>query len=71
MKKMDSFENNKRLDRITSVAYAVGAAVAISANNPFSVLRFRLQTMPELLRQGELITPYQGLFDCAKRILKE
>jgi len=52
------------------IAYAVGAALAISANNPFSVLRFRLQTMPELLRQGELLTPYSGLLDCAKRILK-
>ena len=50
--------------------YAVGAALAITANSPFSVLRFRLQTMPELLRQKQLDKPYKGLFDCARRIAK-
>ena len=68
---MNSLEKNNHFDRLMPFAYGIGAALAISANNPFSVLRFRLQTMPELLRQGELLTPYTGLLDCAKRILKE
>jgi hypothetical protein len=49
-------------------SYAVGAALAMTLNSPFSVLRFRLQTMPELLRQGTLNKPYEGFKDCAKRI---
>lgn len=52
MKSIDLLEKNKQFDKFTPIAYAVGAALAITANNPFSVLRFRLQTMPELLRQG-------------------
>jgi hypothetical protein len=49
---MEQIDENKKLKIFLPLKYAAGAALAITANNPFSVLRFRLQTMPELLRQG-------------------
>jgi len=45
-------EGRKYLNYTLPVAYGAAAALAITCNNPFSMLRFRLQTMPELLRQG-------------------
>jgi hypothetical protein len=43
---MEQIEHNNKLNIFLPFTYAIGAALAISANNPFSVLRFRLQTMP-------------------------
>ena len=43
---MEQIDKNNQLKIFLPFTYAVGAALAITANNPFSVLRFRLQTMP-------------------------
>ncbi len=36
--------------------------------NPLNLVRFRLQTMPDLIIQNRIDTPYQGVADCVKRI---
>lgn len=46
MKTKNSLGKHNKLDRVNPIAYTIGVALAITANNPFSVLRFRLQTMP-------------------------
>lgn len=45
--------------------------VALSLSNPIDFIRFRMQTMPELLKQGHLIKPYTNVIDCAQRVSKE
>lgn len=39
-----------------------------SATFPFEMIRTRLQTTAELIRQKILTKPYQGIYDCAKKI---
>jgi hypothetical protein len=46
MEQFELFEKNNNIKLLVPLAYGIGAALAITANNPFSVLRFRLQTMP-------------------------
>jgi hypothetical protein len=36
---------------------------------PLEMVRTRMQTIPELLRQKILDVKYGGIFDCAKRIM--
>lgn len=46
MEQFEQFESNNNFKLLLPLTYGIGAALAITANNPFSVLRFRLQTMP-------------------------
>jgi len=45
--------------------------IALSASNPIDFIRFRMQTMQELLKQGRLSHPYNSTFDCCHRVVKE
>jgi len=56
------------LPKKESVLSALGAAVSMSLTNPFNLVRFRMQTMPDLLIQKQLHVPYQSSFDCFKRV---
>lgn len=47
---------------------AVGAAISMTLTNPFNLVRFRMQTMPDLLIQNQIEYPYKGLTDCFKRV---
>jgi solute carrier family 25 (mitochondrial adenine nucleotide translocator), member 4/5/6/31 len=48
---------------------SVGATLSLS--NPIEFVRIRMQTMQELLKQGRLEKPYQGLSDCCQRVIRE
>lgn len=52
----------------STILSAIGAAVSMSLTNPFNLVRFRMQTMPDLLIQKQLRTPYRDSFDCFKRV---
>jgi hypothetical protein len=52
-------------DYATSWAF-IGSCVTL--NNPFDLVRFRLQVMPVLYEQGHLFSLYKGCWDCAKRV---
>ena len=43
----------------------------MSLTNPLNLIRFRMQTMPDLIVQKQLEKPYQGLMDCFKRVYVE
>ena len=62
------FPNLGPLPQIMSLA---GVGIAITLSNPFDLVRFRLQTMPELVKQGTLRVSYKGLVDCMKRVRRE
>lgn len=51
-----------------SVLSAIGAAISMTLTNPFNLVRFRMQTMPDLLIQNQIESPYKGLTDCFKRV---
>jgi hypothetical protein len=51
-----------------STLSALGAAISMSLTNPFNLVRFRMQTMPDLIIQNQLESPYKGLTDCFKRV---
>ena len=42
----------------------------LTLNNPFDLIRFRLQVMPLLYEQGHLFRLYRGCFDCGRKIFK-
>ena len=44
--------------------------VALSIANPIDFIRFRMQTMQELIRQGRLHKPYTNVLDCFWRVTK-
>lgn len=50
---------------------AFGAAISMSLTNPFNLVRFRMQTMPDLIIQKQVEVPYKGSFDCFKRVYLE
>jgi hypothetical protein len=59
------------LPRFEKVLSAIGAAISMSLTNPFNVVRFRMQTMPDLILQKQLDKPCTCSIDCLKRISKE
>ena len=59
------------LPDIKTVLSAIGAAVSMSLTNPFNLVRFRMQTMPDLIIQKQLDAPYTGLKDCFRRVYHE
>ena len=48
---------------------AAGTGLVMTLSNPFDLIRTRLQTMGELLRQNKLHHEYRGVFDCVRRII--
>jgi solute carrier family 25 (mitochondrial adenine nucleotide translocator), member 4/5/6/31 len=49
--------------------FYVGLTLSIA--NPIDFVRFRMQTMPELIKQGRLKRPYSNVLDCFHRVTKE
>lgn len=45
--------------------------VALSLSNPIDFIRFRMQTMQELIYQGRLTRPYRNVVDCCRRVVVE
>jgi len=45
--------------------------IALSLSNPIDFIRFRMQTMQELLNQGRLSQPYLNVIDCCRRVVQE
>lgn len=43
----------------------------LSIANPIDFVRFRMQTMPELIKQGRLTRPYSNVLDCFHRVTIE
>lgn len=48
----------------------LGPGITMTFANPFDLVRFRMQTMPELMKQGTLSFGYKGIFDCMSRIFR-
>jgi hypothetical protein len=46
------------------------AGIALSLSNPIDFIRFRMQTMQELLYQGRLSQPYRNVIDCYCRVVQ-
>jgi solute carrier family 25 (adenine nucleotide translocator) protein 4/5/6/31 len=49
---------------------AAGAGLVLSLSSPFDLVRNRLQTMGELVRQRRISTPFEGVLDCGRRVVK-
>lgn len=45
--------------------------LALSLSNPIDFVRFRMQTMQELIHQGRLAKPYSNVVDCFHRVTIE
>lgn len=45
--------------------------ITLSIANPIDFIRFRMQTMQELIKQGRLKTPYNNVIDCFQRVTLE
>lgn len=57
-----------------SIDFMMGGMAAViskSAAAPIERVKLLLQNQGELLKRGQLRTPYTGLGDCFKRILRE
>lgn len=55
---------------IKSLLNYLYVGVALSIANPIDFVRFRMQTMQELIRQGRLHKPYTNVVDCFWRVTK-
>jgi len=44
--------------------------MTLSLSNPIDFIRFRMQTMQELIYQGRLTQPYRNVVDCGYRVIK-
>ena len=49
----------------------VSAAVSKTFASPIEVIKLRLQNVESMLKAGTIDTPYLGMADCAKRILRD
>ena len=58
------------LNLLNQTINVLGPGLAMTFANPFELVRFRMQTMPELVRQGALSFGYKGVIDCGKRVFK-
>lgn len=44
---------------------------AMTASNPFDLVRIRMQTMPEMIDLGYIDKAYKGITDCFTRVCSE
>jgi solute carrier family 25 (adenine nucleotide translocator) protein 4/5/6/31 len=49
----------------------VSAAVSKTLAAPIELVKLRLQNMDAMIKNGALETPYTGITDCTKRVIKE
>ena len=49
----------------------VSAAVSKTLAAPIELVKLRLQNMDAMIKNGALETPYNGIADCTKRVIKE
>jgi solute carrier family 25 (adenine nucleotide translocator) protein 4/5/6/31 len=49
----------------------VSAAVSKTLAAPIELVKLRLQNMDAMIKNGALETPYTGIADCTKRVIKE
>eukprot|EP00983_Pelagomonas_calceolata_P126759 1161338-Pelagomonas_calceolata.AAC.6 len=49
----------------------VAAAVSKSAAAPIERIKLLIQNQDELIKQGRLKVPYQGVIDCFRRVMKD
>lgn len=54
-----------------SVLNYVYVGLMLSIANPIDFVRFRMQTMQELIKQGRLNRPYSNVVDCFRRVTVE
>lgn len=54
---------------IQQLIAAASTGLVLTLCSPFDLIRNRLQTMGELLRQNRITTPYIGVVDCGKRLI--
>ena len=57
-----------------SAEFVMGGAAAIvskSAEAPIERVKLLLQNQGEMIKRGQLKTPYMGVRDCFKRVLRE
>ena len=62
-----SSQNKTRYVANTALNY-VYVGLTLSIANPIDFVRFRMQTMQELIKQGRLSRPYSNVVDCFYRV---
>lgn len=68
------FMNPTQPDHQHLTKYALNyfcVTLTLSIANPIDFIRFRMQTMQELINQGRLKTPYNNVLDCFRRVIVE
>lgn len=67
-------ENNNSQPTLSFISKQFSTYLVIALMNsttyPLEMIRTRMQTIPELIRQKRISTPYSSIFDCVSQIKK-
>lgn len=64
-------ETQEILSFVNKVAVLGLTGLAMTASNPFDLVRIRMQTMPEMIDLGYIDKAYKGITDCLSRVCSE